>query len=445
MSIQDFLFGEPDQAGQLDPRIQSARNFLLQEMLNQYAAGPINVPTYQAVIPQNMYSGTNDLLSSLGFSPVSIPSMPTTNIGGIEAYTTQPIQEAMQGQSSVGGDGSYGSFQGSGVAGVGTGGSGSGSSSGGGGAAIPLGASRVPYSTLTQPQLDAYSQDIADSVGMDVPFDPYRTAREQMTDAQYAAFAGQSAAAPAMYEPNNKKGEAAFYEAKGGLGNTKGAVYDGQNISFEDRKKVPPLGYLTGGASMSDKGQQAAEAIYRSNLANSGSGYGGSLTTGRASGGNLFQNLLGGAQSILDIPLLGDIAGMTVAGRLAQSAIDNYSTGDFEFDPSDPSTFVTASGRNANEAFSTPSGGGLFANILSRTPSPNPNQAAADQAARIAAPSAGVEKARQAATNTLAAQSRAAANPAQIKAKRAQGMALSAAEQAAVNAASAGGLGWMYM
>lgn len=397
MGIQDFLFGEPDQTGQLDPRIQSARNFLLQEMLKQYAAGPVNVPTYQAVIPQNMYSGTNDLLSSLGFSPVSVPSMPTTNIGGIEAYTTQPIQEAMQGQSSVGGGGSYGSFQGSGVAGVGTGGS----SSGGGGAAIPLGASRVPYSTLTQPQLDAYSQDIAGSVGMDTPFDPSSTAREQMTDAQYSNYTSQP---------------------------------------------------------MSNPGQQAADAIYMNNLARSGSG---SLATGRATGGNLFGSLLGGAEAILDVPVLGDIAGLTTAGKLAQMAIDRYGqAGNPDFDPSDPSTFMTASGQNANEAFQRSTGGGLFSKLTGgytglkdmfdgggpgASSAPTATVAPKPVYTAPATSGAGVEKRRQAAANTLAAQSRAAANPAQIKAKRAQGMALSATEQAAVNAAKAGGLGWMYM
>ncbi len=96
MGITDFLFGTPEQTGQLDPRTEAARNFLLDQMLAQYSAGPANVPQYQAVAPAAMYSGTNDLLSSLGLGTVAPPSMPTTNVGGMEVYTSQPIQEQME-------------------------------------------------------------------------------------------------------------------------------------------------------------------------------------------------------------------------------------------------------------------------------------------------------------------------------------------------------------
>ena len=96
MGIMDFLFGSPTQTGQLDPRTEAARNFLLDQMLEQYSAGPVNVPQYQAVAPAAMYSGTNDLLSSLGLGTVAPPSMPTTTVGGMEVYTSQPFQEQME-------------------------------------------------------------------------------------------------------------------------------------------------------------------------------------------------------------------------------------------------------------------------------------------------------------------------------------------------------------
>ena len=96
MGVMDFLFGTPDQTGQLDAQTKAARDFLLNQMLMQYSAGPVNVPQYMAVAPQAQYSGTNALLSSLGLETVAPPSMPTTNIGGMEVYTSQPFQEQME-------------------------------------------------------------------------------------------------------------------------------------------------------------------------------------------------------------------------------------------------------------------------------------------------------------------------------------------------------------
>jgi hypothetical protein len=96
MGIMDFLFGKPEQTGQLDPQTEAARNFLLNQMLEQYSAGPVNVPQYQAVAPAAMYSGTNDLLSSLGLGTVAPPSMPTVNVGGVEAYSSRPFQEQIE-------------------------------------------------------------------------------------------------------------------------------------------------------------------------------------------------------------------------------------------------------------------------------------------------------------------------------------------------------------
>ena len=96
MGLTDFLFGTTEQTGQLDPRTEAARNFLLDQMLAQYSAGAVNLPQYQAVAPEAMYSGANDLLTSLGLGTVAPPSMPTTTVGGMEVYTSQPIQEQME-------------------------------------------------------------------------------------------------------------------------------------------------------------------------------------------------------------------------------------------------------------------------------------------------------------------------------------------------------------
>lgn len=96
MGVFDFLFGKPGQSGQLDPETKRARDFLLNQMLMQYSAGPVNVPQYMAVAPEAQYSGSNALLRSLGLETVAPPSMPTTNIGGMEVYTSQPFQEQME-------------------------------------------------------------------------------------------------------------------------------------------------------------------------------------------------------------------------------------------------------------------------------------------------------------------------------------------------------------
>ena len=96
MGVFDFLFGKSGQEGQLDPETKRARDFLLNQMLMQYSAGPVNVPQYMAVAPAAQYSGSNALLSSLGLEAVAPPSMPTTTVGGMEVYTSQPFQEQME-------------------------------------------------------------------------------------------------------------------------------------------------------------------------------------------------------------------------------------------------------------------------------------------------------------------------------------------------------------
>lgn len=96
MALMDFLFGKQGQEGQLEPNVRAARDFLLDQLLAQYSAGPVNIPQYMAVAPAAQYSGTNALLSSLGLEGVSAPSMPTTNIGGMEVYTSAPLQTQME-------------------------------------------------------------------------------------------------------------------------------------------------------------------------------------------------------------------------------------------------------------------------------------------------------------------------------------------------------------
>ena len=96
MGIQDFLFGTPDQTGQLDPETKAARNFLLNRMLQLQSAGPVNVPTYQAAMPTFATSGQNQLLAALGMEGISAPSMPTANVGGMNVYTSMPMQTSME-------------------------------------------------------------------------------------------------------------------------------------------------------------------------------------------------------------------------------------------------------------------------------------------------------------------------------------------------------------
>jgi len=96
MSLTDFLFGTPDQTGQLDPETKAARNFLLNQMLQLQSAGPVNVPTYVAQTPQFATAGQNQLLAALGMDKITTPSMPTENVGGVTAYTSMPLQTYME-------------------------------------------------------------------------------------------------------------------------------------------------------------------------------------------------------------------------------------------------------------------------------------------------------------------------------------------------------------
>ena len=97
MGIFDFLLGKPQQTV-MDDRTLAARNFILDELDKIYQQGPINVPRYFAQVPESAYSGTNNLLESLGMDTVAPPNMGDnlTNIGGMNVYTSDPLQKQME-------------------------------------------------------------------------------------------------------------------------------------------------------------------------------------------------------------------------------------------------------------------------------------------------------------------------------------------------------------
>jgi len=95
MGVMDFLMGKPSSV-EADPRTKAARDFILDELMRIYGQGPINVPKYIAEVPEQRYSGTNNLLSALGLDTVSPPQMDTVDIGGISAYSSEPYQAQME-------------------------------------------------------------------------------------------------------------------------------------------------------------------------------------------------------------------------------------------------------------------------------------------------------------------------------------------------------------
>ena len=95
MGVMDFLMGKPSSV-ESDPRTKAARDFILDELMRIYGQGPINVPKYIAEVPEQRYSGTNNLLSALGLDTVSPPQMDTVDIGGISAYSSEPYQTQME-------------------------------------------------------------------------------------------------------------------------------------------------------------------------------------------------------------------------------------------------------------------------------------------------------------------------------------------------------------
>lgn len=95
MGVFDFLLGKPASV-ESDPRTRAARDFILDELNRIYGQGPINVPTYFAEVPAARYSGTNNLLSALGLETVTPPEIATVDIGGINAYSSEPYQTQME-------------------------------------------------------------------------------------------------------------------------------------------------------------------------------------------------------------------------------------------------------------------------------------------------------------------------------------------------------------
>jgi hypothetical protein len=95
MGVFDFLLGKPEET-LMDPRTKASRDFILDELNRLYAQGPINVPKYFAEVPETQFSGTNNLLSALGLDTVAPPQMDTVDIGGINAYSSEPYQTQIE-------------------------------------------------------------------------------------------------------------------------------------------------------------------------------------------------------------------------------------------------------------------------------------------------------------------------------------------------------------
>jgi len=95
MGIFDTLLGKPEQTT-LQPNVAAARDLLLQRILQQMDMGPIDVPQYFAPIPEQRYSGTNQLLASLGLDQVN-PSntLPMTDVAGVQAFSTQALADQL--------------------------------------------------------------------------------------------------------------------------------------------------------------------------------------------------------------------------------------------------------------------------------------------------------------------------------------------------------------
>ena len=95
MSIFDFLLGTPAQTT-LESNVESVRNTLLDRIMQNLDRGPISLPTYFAPTPQSRYSGANNMLAALGLEEVNPSlSLPTVDVGGLQAYNTQSIAEQM--------------------------------------------------------------------------------------------------------------------------------------------------------------------------------------------------------------------------------------------------------------------------------------------------------------------------------------------------------------
>jgi hypothetical protein len=97
MGVFDFLLGKPSETVD-DPRTKASRDFILDELNRIYDQGPVNVPKYFAQVPETAFSGTNNLLSSLGMENVQVPNMGNNvaNIGGMDVYTSDFLQQQME-------------------------------------------------------------------------------------------------------------------------------------------------------------------------------------------------------------------------------------------------------------------------------------------------------------------------------------------------------------
>lgn len=95
MGISDFLMGRPEQTV-MDPRTMASRDFILDELNRLYGMGPINVPKYFAEVPETQFSGANNLLSALGLDTVATPDIDTVDVGGISAYSSEPLQAQIE-------------------------------------------------------------------------------------------------------------------------------------------------------------------------------------------------------------------------------------------------------------------------------------------------------------------------------------------------------------
>jgi len=95
MSIFDALLGKPSQT-ELQPNVAAARDLLLSRILQEMDRGPIDIPQYFAPIPEQRFSGTNQLLASLGLDQVN-PSntLPMTDVAGVQAFSTQTLADQL--------------------------------------------------------------------------------------------------------------------------------------------------------------------------------------------------------------------------------------------------------------------------------------------------------------------------------------------------------------
>lgn len=249
--------------------------------------GYSSAPMYEQAMDElaTRRPGQKNLIDSLFIDSYS--GVPGANVGPMVDYTDTRTPGDLGG-GSVGGGGDLVSYPGAG---------------GGNGSA------------LTNAEIDAYSQIIADELGMD-SFDPSKTAESQMTPEQYAAYQSQS---------------------------------------------------------MSNPAQLAADNIYMNNLAMSGQG---SLATGGMTGTTIGGDMAAGLNAVSNLPTLGGLlaneAAEALAPRNEYRNTDNSNRTAMEtqldyqaaqraaglasgaipaFDPNDPSTWTTASGQNAMEAF----------------------------------------------------------------------------------------------